>query len=66
MRVLFGMILGALLLVGGAYMYDSHNALDAVNTPATAQKPLVNWDIVSVKWQYVSERARTEWSRIAG
>jgi len=66
MRVLFGMILGALLLVGGAYMYDSHSALDAVNTPATAQKPLVNWDIVSVKWQYVSERARTEWSRIAG
>jgi hypothetical protein len=66
MRVLFGIILGACLLVGGAYIYDSHNALDAVSTPATAQRPLVNWDIVSVKWQQLSERARTEWVRIAG
>jgi hypothetical protein len=66
MRVLFGIILGAFLTVGGAYIYDSHNALDAVNAPATAQRPLVNWDIVSVKWQILSERARTEWSRIAG
>jgi hypothetical protein len=66
MRTLLGIILGVLLTVGGAYIYDSHNALDAVNTPATAQKPLVNWDIVSVKWQYVSERARSEWGRIAG
>jgi len=66
MRTLFGIILGVLLTIGGAYIYDSHNALDAVNAPATAQKPLVNWDIVSVKWQYVSERARTEWGRIAG
>src|SRR5258708_38186320 len=57
MRTLLGIILGALLTVGGAYIYDSHNALDAVNAPTTAQKPLVNWDIVSVKWQYVSERA---------
>ena len=66
MRTLLGIILGVLLTVGGAYIYDSHNALDAVNAPTTAQKPLVNWDIVSVKWQYVSERARSEWFRIAG
>ena len=66
MRTLIGIILGVLLTVGGAYIYDSHNALDAVNAPATAQKPLVNWDIVSVKWQYVSQRARSEWGRVAG
>ena len=29
MRVLFGIILGAFLTVGGAYLYDSHNALEA-------------------------------------
>jgi hypothetical protein len=66
MRLLFGIVLGVCLTVGGAYIYDSHNALDAVNTPASAQQPLVNWDTVSVKWQQWTERARTEWTRLAG
>ncbi len=66
MRVLLGIILGAFLTVGAAYLYDSHNALDAVNAPASAQRPLVNWDIVSVKWEHLTERARSEWNRLAG
>ena len=66
MRLLFGIILGACLTVGGTYRYDSHNALDAVNTPASAQRPLVNWDIVSVKWEHLTVRARTEWTRLTG
>ena len=66
MRLLFGIILGACLTVGGAYLYDSHNALDAVNAPASAQRPLVNWDIVSVKWEHLTVRARTEWTRLTG
>ena len=66
MRLLLGIILGVCLTVGGAYIYDSHNALDAVNAPATAQRPLVNWDIVSVKWEHLTVRARTEWTRLVG
>ena len=66
MRLLFGIIIGACLTVGGAYLYDSHNALDAVNAPASAQRPLVNWDIVSVKWEHLTVRARTEWTRLTG
>lgn len=66
MRLLFGIILGACLTVGGAYLYDSHNALDATAAPSAAQRPLVNWDIVSVKWQHLTERARTEWTRLSG
>jgi hypothetical protein len=66
MRLLFGIILGACLTVGGAYIYDSHNALNATTASATAHQPLVNWDTVSVKWQQWSERARTEWTRLAG
>jgi hypothetical protein len=66
MRVLLGIILGAFLTVGAAYIYDSHNALDAVNAPASAQRPLVNWDIVSVKWEHFTERARSEWKHLAG
>jgi hypothetical protein len=66
MRVLFGIIIGVVLTVGGAYVYDSHNALNAANAPATAQEPLVNWQTVTVKWQHLTERARSEWNRLAG
>ena len=66
MRVLIGMILGAILTVGGAYLYDSHNALEAVNAPASAQRPLVNWDAVGTEWQHLTVRAKSEWARLAG
>jgi hypothetical protein len=66
MRLLLGIILGVGLTIGGAYIYDSHNALDAVNAPASAQRPLVNWDIVSVKWEHLTVRARSEWTRLVG
>jgi hypothetical protein len=66
MRLLLGIILGVCLTVGGAYIYDSHNAIEAVNAPASAQRSLVNWDIVSVKWEHLTVRARSEWSRLVG
>ena len=66
MRVLLGIILGAALTVGGAYVYDSHNALATANAPAAVQQPLVNWDVVGTKWQQLNERARSEWARLAG
>ena len=65
MRVLLGIILGAVLTVGGAYLYDSHHAAVAMNAPANAQRPLVNWDVVATKWGHVTTRARDEWNRIA-
>lgn len=65
MRVLLGLILGAVLTVGGAYLYDSHHAAQAVGAPASAQRPLVNWDVVAVKWSHATTRARNEWNRIA-
>ena len=66
MRVLLGIILGGVLTVGGAYLYDSHNSLEAANTPASVQRPMVNWDVVGSKWNHVTTRARAEWIRIAG
>lgn len=66
MRVLLGMIIGAFLTVGSAYIYDSHNALNAANEPASVQQPLVNWATVSIKWQQLTERARLEWNHLAG
>lgn len=63
MRVLLGIILGACLTVGAAYLYDSHNALVA---NVAAQRPLVNWDVVNGKWNHLTQRARAEWVRVAG
>jgi hypothetical protein len=66
MRVLLGIILGAVLTVGGAYIYDSHHALAAANDQAAAQRPLVNWDVVGTTWDRLAARAHAEWIRVAG
>jgi len=65
MRLLFGIVLGGILTVGGAYLYDSHNRL-AENAGAGVQRSLVNWDVVGTKWDRLTERARAEWNRHAG
>ncbi|MDO9413051.1 MAG: hypothetical protein Q7T81_10810 [Pseudolabrys sp.] len=64
MRLLFGIIIGALLTIGGAYIYDSGSSANADASAST--RPMVNWDVVGVKWQHLTERARTEWTRVAG
>jgi len=64
MRLLIGIILGALITVGGAYIYDTAHAPSTVT--AAAERPLVNWDVVAVKWNGLAARARTEWTRLAG
>jgi hypothetical protein len=65
MRVLIGILLGVILTVGGAYLYDSHNAVTASNASGL-QRPMVNWDVVSSNWNRLTERARAEWTRLAG
>ena len=65
MRVLIGIILGAVLTVGGAYLYDSHSVSGAATSSAGTQRPMVNWDVVSTKWNHLTDRARAEWNRIA-
>jgi hypothetical protein len=66
MRLLIGIILGGVLTVGGAYLYDSHNTLATANAPASVQRPVVNWDVVGTKWEHLTQRARAEWTRVAG
>ncbi len=64
MRVLLGIILGVILTIAGAYAYDSSTGRAAnglTTTAAGGQAPLVNWDIVSTRWDLfkadVRERA---------
>jgi hypothetical protein len=65
MRVLVGILLGAVLTIGGAYLYDSRTGLAATTPSASTQRPLVNWDVVSTKWNHLTNTARAEWNRIA-
>ena len=64
MRLILGIILGGLITVGAAYVYDSAHA--PATATAAAARPLVNWDVVATKWNGLTTRARSEWTRIAG
>lgn len=70
MRLFLGMILGAALTIGGAYLYDSgHGDTAAGNATTgtavtTASRPMVNWDVVSLKWHELTEGARYQWNRV--
>jgi hypothetical protein len=57
MRFIFGMIIGALLTVGGAYVVD--------RTSGVAE-PMVNWSVVAKNLDSVSALAREGWKKIAG
>src|SRR4029453_2562178 len=65
MRVLIGIILGVVLTVGGAYLYDSHIAQTPTST-ASAQRPMVNWDVVSNNWNHLTARARERCPLVGG
>ncbi|HEX5778540.1 MAG TPA: hypothetical protein VFY21_06830 [Xanthobacteraceae bacterium] len=42
MRLLFGIVLGAILTIGGAYYRDSTYASASADVPV---RPIVNWDV---------------------
>ena len=66
MRTFFGMILGALLLACGVYVYDSMQTSSVANgQTATANRTIVNWDVAAENWKVLKTRAREEWVKIA-
>jgi hypothetical protein len=66
MRVFLGMILGALLLVVGVYLYDSMQTSTVANGEvAQANRTIVNWDVASADWNAVKSRAHDDWIRLS-
>ena len=66
MRVFLGMILGALLLIAGVYIYDSQSTSTVANGPnASTHRTVVNWDIVSDDWRVLKARVHEDWIRIS-
>jgi hypothetical protein len=66
MQTFVGMILGALLLGFGVYIYDSMQTSEVANGQAAAtHSTIVNWDVADTKWQLLKERAHDDWVRIS-
>ncbi|ANW04537.1 hypothetical protein [Bradyrhizobium icense] len=66
MRTFVGMILGALLLVFGVYVYDSMRTSSvASGQVAQANRTLVNWDVAAEDWKALKTRAHDDWVRIS-
>ena len=66
MRLLLGMILGAALTIGLAYVHDSMYVPQPPSPPvATAEpRPMVNWDVVNTVTHRLSVAARAQWERL--
>jgi hypothetical protein len=68
MRFLFGVIVGAGLTAGAAFLHDTWTVKGTANeTTATAvqSRPMVNWDVVNENWQMVGRRAREAWTALS-
>jgi hypothetical protein len=60
------MILGALLLVAGVYMYDSMQTSTVANGQvAQANRTIVNWDVAASDWNALKHRAHDDWVKLS-
>ena len=60
MRLIFGIILGAALTVGAAYVSDS------TVKPGTDARQMVNWDVVAKNFDFVTVLVKQGWAKITG
>lgn len=66
MQTLVGIILGALLTVGGVYIYDSMSTSKVAHgDTATANRTIVNWDVASSEWQSIKSRAERDIDKLS-
>jgi hypothetical protein len=66
MQVFLGMILGALLLFCGVYVYDSMQTSSVPNGQVAAtNRTIVNWDVASADWNALKDQAHKDWIRIS-
>jgi hypothetical protein len=66
MQTFVGMILGALLLVCGVYVYDSMQTSSVANGQvAQANRTIVNWDVAKADWDRLKARAHEDRVKIS-
>jgi hypothetical protein len=62
MRLLLGIIIGALLTVSVAFVADNWNA---PKTSDGGHRTMVNWDVVDDNLRIVRHRAQEMWTRLS-
>jgi hypothetical protein len=66
MQTFFGMILGALLLVAGVYVYDSQSTSTVANgQSASSHRTIVNWDVAATDWEALKQRTHDDWIKLS-
>ena len=66
MQSILGMILGAVLVIGGAYVVDSIRTSTIASGPdAQTNRTIVNWDVVASDWNSLKAHAHDDWVRIS-
>jgi hypothetical protein len=66
MQTFLGMILGALLLIVGVYIYDSMQTSSVANGQVAQNgRTIVNWDVAANDWNALKVRAHDDWVRIS-
>lgn len=66
MQTFVGMILGAVLLVCGVYVFDSMRTSSVVGGQvAQTNRTLVNWDVAADDWKALKARAHEDWVKIS-
>ncbi|MEJ0092858.1 MAG: hypothetical protein WDN46_05365 [Methylocella sp.] len=64
MRFLFGIIVGVLLTVGVAYVFDSTRKSEGPD--GSAEQKMVNWDVVQKEIKDLSADIHDGWNRLTG
>ena len=59
MRLIFGMILGAALTVGSAYIADTGKS-------GPDARPMVNWDVVAKNTDTMMTMIKQGWAKLTG
>jgi hypothetical protein len=58
MRLILGIIIGAFLTLGGAYVADSRITAE--------ERPMVNWDVVSKNANDFTAWVKLQWNKLTG
>jgi hypothetical protein len=65
MRILLGIIIGVFFTIGVAYVHDATiNPNPPASSSATIERPMVNWDVVTVNWQDIKARMNAGWRKL--
>jgi hypothetical protein len=67
MRYLLGIIVGVILTIVVAYLYDASTSglSNAAAQTSVEQRPMVSWNVVGRNWQSLSLGVRNTWNRLA-